>query len=66
MNKDRKKVPISFEVYKDVWGLGVGLVFNDLYDREYEHKLSIIILCLTIEIVLWRTKKPLKRKTTKI
>lgn len=59
MNKDRKKSPISFEVYKDVWGLGVGLVFNELYDRVYEHKLSIIIFCFAIEIILWRTKKPL-------
>lgn len=59
MNKDKKKPFVSLEVDTRVWGLGVGLVFNDLYDREYEHKLSIVILCLAIEIILWRTKKPL-------
>lgn len=59
MNKDKKKPFVSFEVDTEVWGLGVGLVFNDLYDRVYEHKLSIIIFCFAIEIILWRTKKPL-------
>lgn len=59
MNKDRKKSSISFEVDTEVWGLGVGLVFNNLYDHVYEHKLSIVIFCFAIEIILWRTKKQL-------
>lgn len=59
VNKNKKKSFISFEVDTEVWGLGVGLVFNDLYDHVYKHKLSIVIFCFAIEIILWRTKKPL-------
>lgn len=59
MNKYMKKPFISFEVDTRVWGLGVGVIFNDLNDHEYEHKLSIVIFCLAIEIILCRTKKPL-------
>ena len=40
---------------KDICAIGIGFVFNRLYDKKYEHRLEIIILFWMIAFV-WTTK----------
>lgn len=52
-----KRIEVTVDL--EVFGLGIGIIFNDLYDIEYNHRLSIQIFCICIDIILFKTKNKL-------
>lgn len=42
---------------KDICAFGFGIILNDLYDRKYEHRLSVILLGLTISFSIYTDSK---------
>ena len=52
-----KRIGIGIDL--EIFGLGIGIVFNDLYDAKYSHRLSIHIFCICIDIILFKTKNKL-------
>lgn len=46
---------IQIDKDKDICGIGIGFVLNQLYDRKYKHRFEIVVLFWMIAFV-WTTK----------
>lgn len=48
-----------FEIDKDknVYGIGIGFLLNQLYDKKYKHRFQIVVLCWAISFIIFTKNK---------